>query len=141
MSLHTSVNRLAIKSQISLCLIEGSLSLAHESACSTVKLLPQSHFDGSLDGGQPYCRANASRKADLCREKPCSVRGRTVSHVQAPFSFARSAALCSCSNRLFRQATEILCFLNPLFLTLPASDGYVLRLECRNSEVRQRVAS
>ena len=90
MSLQTSVStcRLVVKSWISSCLIEGNPSLAHESACSTVKLLPQSHSDGSLDGGQPYLGANTSCKADLCRENPCSVRGKTVSHVEAPFSFA-----------------------------------------------------
>ena len=69
-SLHTSVSRLAVRSRISLCLIVGSPPLAHESACSTVKLLPQSHLEGSLDGVQPYRRAKASWKADLCKAKP-----------------------------------------------------------------------
>ena len=45
-SLHTSVRRLSVRSRISLCLMLGKPPLAHESACSTVKLLPQSHLDG-----------------------------------------------------------------------------------------------
>ena len=60
-SLHTSVSRLAVRSRISLCLIVGSPPLAHESAYSTVKLLPQSHLEGSLDGVQPYRRFPTSR--------------------------------------------------------------------------------
>ena len=69
-SLNTSVSRLAVRSRILLCLIVGILLLAHESACSTVKLLPQSHLEDGLDGVQPYRRAKASWKADLCKAKP-----------------------------------------------------------------------
>ena len=96
-SLHTSVRRLAVRSRISLCLMEGKPPLAHESACSTVKLLPQSHLDGRFEGDHPYRRAMASWKAALCSEKPCSLRGRAVSQVEAPFSLARSTAFCCCA--------------------------------------------
>ena len=94
-SLHTSVRRLAVRSWISLCLMEGKPHLAHESACSTVKRLPQSHLDGRFEGDHPYHRAMASWKAALCSEKPCSLRGRAVSQVEAPFSLAKSTAFCS----------------------------------------------
>ena len=53
-SLHTSVRRVAVRSRISLCLIDGKPPLAHERACSTEKEAPQAHFDGSLSGVQPY---------------------------------------------------------------------------------------
>ena len=93
-SLHTSVRRLAVRSRISLCLMEGKPPLAYESARSTVKLLPQSHFDGRFEGDHPYRRAMALWKAALCNEKPCSLRGRAVSQVEAPFSLASSTAFC-----------------------------------------------
>ena len=98
-SLHTYVSIWAVRSRISLYLIVGKPPLAQESACSTVKLLPHSHFRGCLDGVQPYRRASASWKGDVCKEKPWSLRGRTVSQVEAPFSLARSIALCSWSGR------------------------------------------
>ena len=87
-SLHTSVRRLAMRSRISLCLMQGKPPLAHESACPTVKLLPQSHLDGRFEGDHPYRRAMALWKTALCNEKPCSLRGRAVSQVKAPFSLA-----------------------------------------------------
>ena len=83
-SLHTSVRNLAVRSQISLCLLEGK-PLAHESVCSMVKFLPQSHLDGRFDGDHLYHRDIASWKAALCSEKPCSLRGRAVNQVEAPF--------------------------------------------------------
>ena len=52
-SLQTSVRGVAVRSRISLCLMDGKPPLAHDSACSTEKLLPQSHFDGRFDGVQP----------------------------------------------------------------------------------------
>ena len=45
------------------------------------------------DGGQPYLRASASRKALLCRVKPNPVSGGDVNQFEAPFSVARSTAL------------------------------------------------
>ena len=51
-SLHTSLSIWAVRSRISLCLIVVKPPLAQESVCSTVKLLPQSHFRGCLDGVQ-----------------------------------------------------------------------------------------
>ena len=77
-SSHTSVRRLAVRSRISLCLMLGKPPLAHESACSTVKLLPQSHLDGRFEGDHPYRRAMASWKAALCNEKPLKMSPRTL---------------------------------------------------------------
>ena len=70
------MSRIAVRSHISLCLMDGKPPLAHDRACSTEREAPQTHFDGSLSGVQPYCRARASWKA------PCSVSGMTVSQVQ-----------------------------------------------------------
>ena len=94
-SLHTSVRRLALRSRISLCLMQGKPPLAHESVCSTVKQLPHLHLSGRFEGDHSYRRAMASWKAALCSEKPCSLRGRTVSQVEAPFSLAKPTAFCS----------------------------------------------
>ena len=43
-------------------------------------------------------RARASWKADLCSVKLCSVRGRTASQVEAPFTLAKSTAFWSLSS-------------------------------------------
>ena len=96
-SLHTSVRRVAVRSRISLCLIDGKPPLAQDKACSTEKKAPQTHFEGSLFGVQPYRSARASWNAPLCRAKPCSERGRTVSQVEDPFSLASFTDLCRLS--------------------------------------------
>ena len=75
------------------------IAFAQERACSTVIPFPQSHLLGSFGGVQPYRKAMASWNADLCKVKPWSVSGRTVSQVEAPFPLARSTALCSESGR------------------------------------------
>ena len=93
MSCATSVRRCAVKSLISLCLMEGNPPLAHERACSTANFLPHAHVVGILGGVQPYRRAMASWKAPLCKVKPCSCSGTAVSHTEAPFSLARLIAL------------------------------------------------
>ena len=59
-SLQTSVRRLAVRSLISLCLIEGEPPLGQERACSTENLAPQPHVDGVCRGCQLYLRAGAS---------------------------------------------------------------------------------
>ena len=69
-SLHTSVSRLAVRSRILLCLMEGNPPLAHESAWSMELLLRQSHLDGKFEGGHPYRRAMTSWKVALCSAKP-----------------------------------------------------------------------
>ena len=109
-SLHTSVRRVAVKSLISLCLIDGKPPLAHDKACSTEKEAPQAHFDGCLSGVQPYCSARASWKAPLCSAKLCSVSGKTVSQVEDPFSLASFTDLCRLSGRrwiISRAAIEL----------------------------------
>ena len=101
-SWHTSVSRVAVRLRISLCLIKGNPPLAQDRACSTENLLPQAHFGGISDGVQPYLRARASWKAPLWRVNPCSIRGRAVSQVDDPFSFARSTDLRNGSGKSSR---------------------------------------
>ena len=55
-----AVSSVAVRSRISLCLIDGNPSLAQDRACSTVNLPPQTHIEGISDGVQPYLRARAS---------------------------------------------------------------------------------
>ena len=56
----TSVNREAVRSQISLWRMIGKAPLGHERACSTEKCEPQTHVVGKPCGGRPYLRASAS---------------------------------------------------------------------------------
>ena len=109
-SWHTSVRRVAVRFLISLCLIDGKPPFAQERACLTEKKKPQAHLVGSLSGVQPYRNARASWKAPLCSAKPCSERGRTVSHVDEPFSLAKLTALCRLAGRSsVRSRTFSLC--------------------------------
>lgn len=50
-------------------------TFAQKSTCSTLNLLLHSHLEGSCsrDGVQPYSRARASQKVDLCIARLCSV--------------------------------------------------------------------
>ena len=91
MSWHTSVRRVAVRSLISLCLIDGKPPLAQDRACSTEKVEPQAHLAGNLSGVQPYRSVRSSWKAPLCNAKPCSESGRMVSQVDEPFSLASFA--------------------------------------------------
>ena len=59
--------------------------LAHESACSTVKLLPHNTFRRQLRWRQAISQGQRVMKAG---EKPCSVMGSMVSQVEAHFSLA-----------------------------------------------------
>ena len=70
----------------SLCLMEGNPPQGQFIACSTVRGLPQTQVDGRFGGRQPYRRHKASRKAPLCRAKPCSAIGKADSQLEAPFS-------------------------------------------------------
>ena len=98
-SWHTSVRRVAVRSLISLCLIDGKPPLAQDRACSTEKVEPQAHLAGNLSGVQPYRSARASWKAPLCNAKPCSESGRTVSQVDEPFSLASFTDRCRPAGR------------------------------------------
>ena len=82
----------AVMSLTSLCRSEGKPPLGQVSACSTEKDFPQAHSLGTFAGNQPYLRAMASWKAALWSEKPCSLIGRVVSQLEAPFSAAKSTA-------------------------------------------------
>ncbi len=98
-SLHTSVSRSAVRLRISLCLIVGKPPLAHDRACSVEKALPQSQFlEYLLDSGHISMLGHLGM---LPCVKPCSDSGSAVSHEheEAPFSLARSIALCRVSGR------------------------------------------
>ena len=118
-SLHTFVSKLAVgPCKISLCVIEGNPPLAHESACSTVKLLPPSHFLMAV------WMVTSHITGPMHHERLTYVEKRTVSHVQAPISFPLSMTLCSCG------FIEIVQFLNAHLLILPADDGFILFCIC-----------
>ena len=93
--LQTSDKRFAVRSLISLCLMEGNPPFGQDKACSTEKLVPQSQLVGARSGSQPYRRHRASRKALLCKVKENSITGRAVSQLDAPFSWARDIERCS----------------------------------------------
>ena len=59
-SLQTSVRRLAVRSLISLCLMDGKPPFGQDRACSTKNLAPHPHVDGVCKGCQLYWRASAS---------------------------------------------------------------------------------
>ena len=67
---------------------------AQESACSTDKLFPQTHFDGILEGGQPYPGLVHCGRP-LYGAQNYALLGRVVSHFDDPFSVARSMAVLS----------------------------------------------
>ena len=66
--------------------------MGQDRTCCTEKGLPQAQFTGTCAGSQPYLREMASLNALLRRVKPCSSIGRTVSQLEAPFSFDKSIA-------------------------------------------------
>ena len=66
---HTSVSSLAVRSLMSLCLIEGRAPVGQLKACSTEKLQPHTQCEGIRVGFQPYRRHNASLKDPLWRAK------------------------------------------------------------------------
>ena len=96
--LQTLVRSVAVKLCISLCLMLGKPPFEQENACSSEKLLPQSHLDAILVGVQPYLSANASWKALLCKENLCSISGKGVSQV-APVSLPGPRLSVSCPKR------------------------------------------
>ena len=112
--LQTSLRYSAVMSLSSLCLIDGNPPHGQIIAWSMPKDLPQTHEDGRLGGRQPYRRQIASRKAPLCKAKPCSAIGRAESQLEAPFSLLTSMTLC----RLF----------GSFFIRLSAAALFSLRL-------------
>ena len=68
------------------------------------------------DGGQPYLRASASRKALLCKVKPNSVSGRDVNQLEAPFSVTRSTALRRVSSSIGFMAEASDCSVRRFYL-------------------------
>ena len=119
-SLQASVRRFAVRSRISLCRKVGKPPFLQDRACSTVKVLSQSHFEGRLDGVHPYLRARASWKAALCSVNPWSLRGRTVSQVEAPFSLACTTVFCCRTVRWLKISSASLVFCSLLFLLTSA---------------------
>ena len=91
---HTSDNRAAVKSLISLCLIDGYPPLGHDSTCQTEKWVPQAQFSGAFAGLQPYNVEPKHHKRLLygAQSHILQVHGRTESQVEAPFSWERSMA-------------------------------------------------
>ena len=85
-SLHTSDIRLAVRSRILLCLIDGNPPLGQESACSTENGVPQSQLVGMRESCHPYLKHKASRNTPLCRVKSNSDIGRAVNQLEPPFS-------------------------------------------------------
>ena len=63
----TSVRRFAVRSLISLCLMDGNPPLGYDKACSIENLVPHPHVMGDCNGCQLYLRARASWKALLCK--------------------------------------------------------------------------
>ena len=57
---HTSVSRLAVRSLISLCLMDGKPPFGQDRACSTENLAPHPHVDGMCKGCQLYRRGTVS---------------------------------------------------------------------------------
>ena len=80
---HTSVSSLAVRSLMSLCLIEGRAPVGQLKACSTEKLQPHTQCEGIRVGFQPYRRHNSSLKDPLWRAKLCSAMGSDISLVYA----------------------------------------------------------
>ena len=66
--------------------------LAQLTAWLRLFCFPQMQTVGMPCGRHPYLRAMASRNAPLCKAKPCSSIGRTVSHTDVPFSCASPIA-------------------------------------------------
>ena len=87
-----TVRRFAVKSCISLCLMDGNPPFGHDKACTIENLVPHPHIEGDCSGCQLYLRARASWKALLCRVNPNSSIGRQLSHEEAPFSRASCIA-------------------------------------------------
>ena len=132
----TSVITLAVKSLNSLCLTVGRPPVGQQRTWSTKKTLPHMHLLGRRVGCQLYLRHKASRKAPLCRAKPCSCMGRAESHVEAPFSLPSSMARCkwrgSCA---FNSVAALdrhchLVFLTVAFASCWSSKVSAVRLGC-----------
>ena len=97
---HTSVSNLAVRSLMSLCLIEGRAPVGQLKAYSTEKLQPHTQCEGIRVGFQPYWRHNASLKDPLWRAKLCSAMCSATTQLDAPFSLAISMARTSFAGRL-----------------------------------------
>ena len=69
-SLQTFDSQSPTVSQTSLCLMEGKPPFGQESACSTVKWVPQAQLVGTFEGSQPYLKAIASLNVPLWSENP-----------------------------------------------------------------------
>ena len=106
----TSVGKVAVKSHTSLCRSDGKSPFGQECTCFTRRLVPQAQFDdGRQESGQSYLKETASKKAPLCRQKPCSPIGNAVSQLDAPFSRARSTVLSNDSERMFFYLCKGIC--------------------------------
>ena len=75
---HTSDNKEAVRSHISLWQIVGKPSKLHVIAWSTDNDIPQVKDDDNFGRLQPYLKQSASRNSPLCREKPIQTRPKEV---------------------------------------------------------------
>ena len=78
----TSRSRVAVTSQISLCLMMTYPPLAQLRAWLVSFCFPQTVWSASVSQGQSVIECG------LCKVKPCSSIGKTISHADAPFSCA-----------------------------------------------------
>ena len=85
-------------------------SLAQLSAWLTLFCFPQMQTVSMPCGCHPYLRAMVSQKVPLCKAKPCSSKGRTVSHTDVPFSCASPAAFFMVRGSCSQTSTAILTF-------------------------------
>ena len=107
-SWHTSVNKVVVKSRMSLCLMEGNPPLGHAKECSIENLAPQGQYRGNHAGSQPYRRATVSWKAVLCKAKPCFCHRRTVANVsQLDAPFQRPTRQSSASSQAHLQVAQL----------------------------------
>ena len=83
--------RLAVRSRIPLCLIEGKPPLAQEKRMLNCRLCTTGAMKGNP--GRIPTKAMASWKPILCKAKTCSFQGRTVSQLEAPLSEATSTEM------------------------------------------------
>ena len=107
---HTSDNKEAVRSRISLWRIVGKPPKLHVIAWSTENDIPQVQDDDTFERLQSYLKQSASRNAPLCREKPNSSKGSTDNHEDAPFSLLRSTSHCCLADRLsYMQSARAFC--------------------------------
>ena len=108
---HTSDNKEAVRSRISLWRIVQKPPKLHVIAWSTENDIPQVQNDDDIfERLQPYLKHSASLNSPLCREKPNLSKGSTDNHEDPPFSLLRSTSRCCLAGRLlYMQSARAFC--------------------------------